>query len=167
MVRTISSEANQARLVLAINEDGRDERNIWQMGTAQEWIIQRNNISGGKTLKGHQGSSDRIWHGTQMDRDMSGLSNEATTSIKKGTGEIPTFFNVWRVAAKGQDGPHLLGDGRQCAAEDLQAHRIYHESPLSFSISGSCATSVGSITRLPKVSTCTRQSGGTTVVVSY
>src|ERR1051326_2872316 len=68
-----------------------------------------------------------------MDRNMSSLRDKTAISIEKGTGEIPSLFNVWGIAATHQNRPHLLGNRRQSATKDFQADRIncveltYHE----------------------------------------
>ena len=58
-------------------------------------------------------------HGAEMDRDVLGLRDHATALVEKRRRAVAPLLDVRGEGRADEDGPHLLGDRAQEAADDL------------------------------------------------
>src|SRR5579884_2142300 len=121
---SIGGKTDQALFSLALHEDGCDDRDVWEMRSSQERIVQGDDVTRSEVGEGLEGRSNRVGHRTKMNRNMSCLRNQSSMPIKKRTGKVPSLLNVGRVTAAREHCSHLLGDGRQRASQEFQADRI-------------------------------------------
>ncbi len=126
MMRAISDE--ERRALGAWEEDGSDRCDIRQMGATVEGIVEDGDVAGAE-FQGLSRGPHRQRHCAQVHRHVIAHGDGIAMRIVDGTGIIAAFLDVHRVGTATQDHPHLLGDGDQKVAEQLELDRVYLHSP--------------------------------------
>ncbi len=98
------------------------------MAAAMIGVVQNNHISRVKVVSLNS-RFDRNRHGTQVYRDVCGLSNHVTAGIKHGAGEVEPLFDIGRVGGTAQHHAHLLGHRGKTILEEFQLDGIIHGKP--------------------------------------
>mgnify|MGYP003348933735 CR=1 FL=1 len=106
-------------------EHRRDHGEIRQMGAAIEWVVGHHRIPRRQgpmlaALHGRQQGPHALAHGSQMHGDVRGIGHQTTGRIKQGAGKIQALLDVHRRAGLLKPRAHLLGDGREAVAKQLQ-----------------------------------------------
>jgi hypothetical protein len=110
----------------AVVEDRRDERDVVEVDAAQVGIVDQDAVARRQPLwtVRADGARHDVRERAEMRRLREGLGDRAQLAVEEGAREIATRLDVGGVGGAPQRGPHLLGDGEQRVADDLEADRI-------------------------------------------
>ena len=134
VVGPVGGEAEEAQLSGLLDEDGRDEGDVGQVGAPPEGVVEDHHVPRceGDLL---DGLGHREGHRAQVDGDVGGLGDHPALGVEEGAGKVPAFLDVGGVAGLAQHHPHLLGNGGEEVLEDFQADgvvgRLGHRGLLS------------------------------------
>ena len=110
----------------ALVEDGRDERDVVQVHAALVGIVDQDAVAGLQALGavGADGARHQVSQRAQVGGLGEGLGDGAQLAVEEGAGEVAARLDVGRVGGAAERGAHLLGDGEQPVADDLEANGI-------------------------------------------
>jgi hypothetical protein len=122
VVRDVGHVAEQRAVV----EDRRDERDVVEVHAAQVGIVDQDTVAGRQRVGavGLDGARHDVGQRAQMRRLREGLGDRPQFRIEEGTREVAARLDVGRIGRAPQRGAHLLGDGQQRVADDLEADGI-------------------------------------------
>src|SRR5260370_19092962 len=115
---------------LAVKKDGHHQRDVGEMSTAAERIVQDGDVAGIPRESVHSGAHGHR-HRAQVHRHVVTHGHHLALTVKDSAGVIAPFFDVGRKSRTPQRRAHLLGDGMKQALENFQLYRITHESMLT------------------------------------
>ena len=103
----------------AIHVDGRHQREVVEVGSAGERIIERD-LRRARDVRpdGVDRGTHRGRHGAEVNRDVLGLREQFTIGREDRGGAIGAFLDVGAVRGAAQDRAHLVGDATQASDED-------------------------------------------------
>ena len=110
----------------ALVEDRRDERDVVQVHAALVGIVDQDAVAGLQALGavGADGARHQVGQRAQVGGLGEGLGDGAQLAIEEGAREVAARLDVGRVGGAAERGAHLLGDGEQPVADDLEANGI-------------------------------------------
>ena len=110
----------------AVVEDRRDERDVVEVHAALVGIVDEDAVAGLQALRavGADGARHQVGQRAQVGGLSEGLGDGAQLAIEERAREIAARLDVGRVGGAAERGAHLLGDGEQPVADDLEADRI-------------------------------------------
>ncbi len=102
---------------------GRDQRDVGQMRSSAERIVQHDHVAGTHVAGGNCGAH-RHGHRSQVDRHVIAHGNHFASAVEHGARIIAPLFDVRRKRCAPKRRAHLLGDGVEEILEDFQLDRI-------------------------------------------
>ena len=114
------------------SEHRRDHREIRQVGAAVVGVVGHHRIARRQRrtlapLHRRQQRHHALPHRAEMHGDVGCIHHQAASGIEQGAGKIKPLLDVHRTAGLLQAGAHLLRDGGEAMAEQLQAERVQAE----------------------------------------
>lgn len=119
----------EQRPMVALAEDGSDDRNVWQVTTAGSRVIRHQHIARSQIIARHLNLVPHcLLHGAQVDGDVWCVGDQASIRAEQGTAKIEPFFDVGGDGSALQRTPHLLGNGHEAVLEDRKVNDIESRS---------------------------------------
>ncbi len=122
VVRDVRHVAEERPLV----EHGGDERDVVQVHAAQVRVVDEDAVAGGQPLGpvGRDGLRHDVGERAQVRGLGEGLGDGAQVAVEERAGEVAAGLDVGRVGGAPERRPHLLGDGEERVADDLEPDGI-------------------------------------------
>ncbi len=107
-------------------EHGRDQRDVVEVHAAQVGIVDQDAVARLEPLRpvGADGPRHDVGQRAQMRGLGECLGDRAQVAVEERAREVPAGLDVGGVGGAPQGGAHLLGDGQQGVADDLEANRV-------------------------------------------
>ena len=96
----------------------RDERDVRQVRAAGVRVIEDVRVVGAGVLAPDGG--DRVRHRAEVDGNVLGLRDQPAAAVEERGRAVAPLLDVGREGRADQDGAHLLGDGAESAAQNLE-----------------------------------------------
>ena len=122
VVRDVRHVAEERSLV----EDGGDERDVVQVHAAQVRVVDEDAVARREAIGpvGRDGPRHDVGERAQVRRLGEGLGDRAQVAVEERAGEVAAGLDVRGIGGAAERRPHLLGDGEQRVANDLEADGI-------------------------------------------
>jgi len=107
-------------------EERRHHGDVRQMGATFERVVGDHDVARLEIREAGQHGAHGLAHGAEVHGDMGGVGDQAACAVEDRAGVVEALLDVGRDRGVTQHGAHLLRDGHEAVAEDLEAHRIGH-----------------------------------------
>jgi hypothetical protein len=123
VVGAAGGEAEQVAVLALGLEDGRDQRDVGEVGPAPIGVVEDPGVAGGVLLVEH--GRDRRRHRAEVDRDVLGLHHHLALGVEQGGGGVATLLHVRGVGGTDEHRAHLVAGGAQRAEHDLEVDGVH------------------------------------------